>query len=192
MNILFNTKLRRKLLAYSFTHTDEDFYVREIAAFINEDPGNLSRELRRMEEEGLFTSRIKGRAKYYSLNRGYPLFKELKEIVFKTEGVEGSLRRIVNGYKGISTAFIYGSYAKGSEKRGSDIDLILVGKYSQTRFTRDIRILESKLNREINFTSYTSIEYEKEKNNIGGFLNGILKGKIICLKGEPNAGGHHI
>jgi len=43
MALLLNTKLRRKLLTYSFTHPDENYYVRELASLIDEDAGNLSR-----------------------------------------------------------------------------------------------------------------------------------------------------
>ena len=55
--------------------------MRELSGLINEDPGNLSRELRKLEEEGLFASITRGRAKFYSLNKQYPLFKEIKKIV---------------------------------------------------------------------------------------------------------------
>jgi hypothetical protein len=44
------------------------------------------------------------------------------------------------------------------------------------------------LGREINFTVYTQEEFEKEKGKEGGFLNLILKEKIIMLKGILNAG----
>ncbi len=188
MTVLLNTKLRRKLLAYSFTHPDEDYYVREFSGLIQEDPGNLSRELRILEEEGLYTSVTRGRVKLYSLNKKYPLFRELKKIIFKTEGVEGTLKELVGGFKGISVALIYGSYAKEREKKTSDIDLIAVGKFHRNKFTREIHTLELKLGREINFTVYTQEEFEKEKGREGGFLNLILKEKIIILKGILNAG----
>jgi len=184
MTLLLNTKLRRKLLTYSFTHPDENYYVRELASLIDEDAGNLSRELRKLKEEGIYSSFSRGRVKFYSLNKDYPLYKELKKIIFKTEGIEGSLRDLVSQYKGLSFAFIYGSYAKNKEKKTSDIDLILVGKFPQDKFTRQIRDLESKLNREINFTSYTNEEFNKERKEEGGFLNIILKDKIIPLKAK--------
>ena len=85
-------------------------------------------------------------------------------------------------------AFIYGSYAKDKEKKASDIDLVVVGEYPQGKFTRDIRGLELKLNREINFTSYTREELEKERKKEGGFLNLVLKDKILILKGTLSAG----
>jgi predicted nucleotidyltransferase len=188
MSVLLNTKLRGKLLTYSFTHPDENYYVRELSSLIDEDPGNLSRELKKLEEEGLYTSTKKGNVKFYSLNRRYPLFKELKKIIFKTEGVEGSLKEAVSRFKGISLAFIYGSYAKDKEKKVSDIDLVVVGEFPQNKFTHDIRGLESKLNREINFTSYTREEFEKEGKKDGGFLSLVLKDKILILKGTLNAG----
>jgi predicted nucleotidyltransferase len=184
MTVLLNTKLRRKLLAYSFTHPDAQYYVRELAGLIGEDPGNLSRELKRLEDEGLYTAVTRGRIKLYALNKKYPLFKELKKIIFKTEGVEGSLNRIAKGYTGISVAFIYGSYAKHKEGKASDIDLVVVGEFPRGEFTREIRDLESKLNREINFSVYTSEEFEKERNKEGGFLHVVLKDKVIMLKGE--------
>ena len=187
MSVLLNTKLRRKLLTYSFTHPDENYYVRELSGLIDEDPGNLSRELKKLEDEGLYTSMTKGGAKFFSLNKSYPLFKELKTIIFKTEGVEGSLKEVVSKFKGISLAFIYGSYAKDKDNKASDIDLVVVGQFPQNKFTRDIRDLESKLNREINFNSYTREEFEKDGKKDGGFLNLVLKDKILILKGTLNA-----
>lgn len=186
MSVLINTRLRRKLLAYSFTHSDENYYVRELSSLIDEDPGNLSRELRKLEAEGLYTSFTKGNVKFYSVNKNYSLFKELKKIIFKTEGVEGSIKEIVLKHKGIALAFIYGSYAKNKETSASDIDLVVVGKFNRDRFTNDVRSLETKLNREINFTVYAEDEFEKEVKKDGGFLNLVLKDKFIILKGRLN------
>ena len=184
MSLLLNSKLKRKLLTYAFTHPDESYYVRELACLIQEDPGNLSRELRRLEDEGLYLSAVKGRVKVFFLNKRYPLFREMKKIISKTEGVQGSLEELVRRHPGITLAFVYGSYAKGRERKGSDVDLVIVGEFTRNSFTRDVRALESKLNREINFTHYTGSEFEAERKKEGGFLNLILKDKIIVLKGE--------
>ncbi len=185
MFLLLNSKLRRKLLTYSFTHPDENYYVRELSHLIDEDPGNLSRELKRLEDEGLYSSVTKGRIKLFSLNKKYPLYKELKKIIFKTEGVEGSLRELVRRHEGITLAFLYGSYAKNRERKTSDIDLVVVGEFPRDSFSRDVRQLESRLNREINFTAYGKGEFGKERKKEGGFLNLVLEDKIIVLKGTP-------
>ena len=84
MSILLGTKLRKKLLAYSFSHPDESFYVRELSGLIQQDPGNLSRELRKLEAEGIYSSVVRGNVKFYSLNKSYPFFRELKKIVLNS------------------------------------------------------------------------------------------------------------
>jgi DNA-binding transcriptional ArsR family regulator len=84
MSVFLGTKLRKNLLAFSFNHPDETFYVRELSGLIRQDPGNLSRELRKLEEEGIYSSRTRGNVKFYSLNKAYPLFKEVKKIVLNS------------------------------------------------------------------------------------------------------------
>lgn len=184
MKVLLKTKLRRSLLGYAFTHPEVNYYVRELASYIHEDPGNLSRELRKLEDEGLYKSVTRGRLKLYSLNKAYPLFNELKAIVSKTEGVEAELKWLIEVDKGISLAFIYGSYAKNKEKASSDIDLVVVGDFDRRAFTEMVRRLEGKIDREVNFNSYTADEFKTERKKRGGFLNLVLKDKVIILKGK--------
>ena len=179
-----SSKLRSKLLSYFFTNPEKSLYVRELGIVLDLDPGNLSRELRKLEQEGIFTSYTKGQIRFYSVDKKYPLFSDMKNIIFKTEGVEGSLRQLVSEYAGITLAFIYGSYAKGKERGSSDIDIVVVGSFPRDEFTRKLRVLEAKLNREANFNSYTKAEFAKERKKDGGFLNVVLKDKVILLKGD--------
>ena len=186
-----NSKLRSRLLAYFFTNPEKSLYVRELGIILGLDPGNLSRELRTLEQEGIFTSYTKGQTKFYSLDKKYPLFSDLKNLIFKTEGVEGSLRQLVSEYAGIALAFIYGSYAKGKERGSSDIDIVVVGSFPRDDFTRKLRALEAKLNREANFNSYTNAEFAKDSKKDGGFLNVVLKDKVILLKGNLDDRSSH-
>jgi len=69
--------------------------------------------------------------------------------------------------------------------------LVLKGRQprlARNKFTREIRALELKLGREINFTVYTQEEFEMERKKEGGFLNLILKDRVVILKGILNAG----
>jgi predicted nucleotidyltransferase len=186
MSLLLGTKMRGKLLAYSFTHPDENYYVRELSSLIGEDPGNLSRELRKLEEEGLYTSFVKGKAKFYSLNKRYPLFRELKRFVSKTAGVDGSLREVLDKFKGISLAFIYGSYAKGKERVNSDVDLMIIGNVDMDRLDILLGGLEKKLGREINYVLYSMKEFRSKRKAKDGFLMDVLAGDKSMLIGTEN------
>lgn len=183
---LLVSKLRRRLLTHYFTHPDEKYYVREVASLLALDPGNLSKEFRRLTEEGLFREEQKGRIKFYRLNPDYPLYQELKQIIFKTEGIEGSLKELVHRFPEIRAAFLYGSYAKGKEKASSDVDLVIVGTPDRKRLTSQIRELEERLGREINFNLYPQEEFQKKVQKKGSFLDRIVAGEKILLKGRLN------
>jgi predicted nucleotidyltransferase len=182
--LLLKTKLRKDLLSYLFSNPDKNCYLRELASLIDADAGNLSRELRMLEGEGLLISKKQGNQKMFRINKKYPLFKELKQIIFKTTGIEGSLRKLLSSYRGIKKAFIYGSYSKNIENSASDVDLMIVGDVPVRDLTSGIRSLEDKLSREINFTVFSEKEYDKEKQKNGSFVHIVESGKKISLK-EP-------
>ncbi|MHB8277654.1 MAG: archaellum operon transcriptional activator EarA family protein, partial [Candidatus Humimicrobiaceae bacterium] len=123
---LTKSKVRRKILSYFFSNTEQELYLREMARLIDEDPGNLSKELSKLEKEQLFSSRFRGNQKYYYLNKEYPLFNEIKSVVFKTIGIKGLIQDLVTYSNGVIAAFIYGSYANNTENSYSDIDLCLI------------------------------------------------------------------
>jgi hypothetical protein len=68
------SKARQRLLAYYFANPAARLHLRDLAGQLDIDPANLSKELRRLETEGLFRSEVNGRQKYFQLNRDYPLF----------------------------------------------------------------------------------------------------------------------
>ncbi len=80
------SKARQHLLAYYFTNPTARHHLRDLAECLSIDPSNLSKELARLEREGLFRSEVNGRQKYFQLNREYPLFHEVRKIIAKTIG----------------------------------------------------------------------------------------------------------
>ncbi|MFH1772284.1 MAG: nucleotidyltransferase domain-containing protein [Candidatus Omnitrophota bacterium] len=180
------SKLRRKLISYFFTNSNANLYLREIAAFLNEDPGNLSKELARLEREGIFISARRGNQKYFSLNKEYPLYDELKSIVFKTIGVEGELKSVINHIDGVVLSFIYGSFASNRENNMSDIDLLVVGNPDEDKLMLKIDGLEKKIHREINYNIYSKEEFKSKIQKNNSFIINVLKGKKIILKGNIN------
>src|SRR5580692_12248204 len=92
------SKTRQRLLTYYFTNPTARLHLRELAGLLAADPSNLSKELARLEREGLFKSEFSGRQKYFQLNRDYPLYAEVRGIVSKTIGapslISESLKKI--------------------------------------------------------------------------------------------------
>src|ERR1035441_8146477 len=99
---------RRRLLAYYFTNPTARHHLRDLAARLSTDPSNLSKELGRLEREGLFLSEIGGRQTYFHRNRKYPLCAEVKRIVEKTIGAVTVLQESLRKIEGIDKAYLYG------------------------------------------------------------------------------------
>jgi len=180
------SKLREELLALYFTNPDKKYYLRELERILNFSVGNIRRELIKLESTGLFLSENKGNLVYYYLNQSYPLFEELKSIIFKTSGAPKMLQNILEKFNSISQAFIYGSFAKGEEKEGSDIDLLIIGEVNEDKLIEVISKLERKLQREINYTIYRKEDFKKKKEEGNPFILDILNEKKIFLIGDKN------
>jgi predicted nucleotidyltransferase len=146
----------------------------------------IRKELIHLEEEGVFLLRRKGNLTYYLLNQSYPLFDELKSIVFKTIGVQGLLREVLSKIKGIEVAFIYGSFAKHEETAKSDIDLLIIGKFNDSRLLREINKLEKILKREINYSIFRRDELKKKMEEKDPFVIDLHKHPKIFVVGGQN------
>ena len=181
------SRLRNKILLHFFTNIDSEMYLREMALRLEEDPGNLSKELSKLEKEGIFISQFRGKQKYFFLNKTYPLFNELKSIIFKTIGIKGSLGKIINETSGIVSAFIYGSFANGKENASSDIDLCLIVKdsvFNENNFISKINDFAKNISREINYIYYSEDEWEKQVNGNDSFIINIKMSPKVVLKGD--------
>lgn len=183
-SLLSKSSLKKRLLAIFFTNPEAELYVREAAARINADPTNVSRELRKLEEEGLFFSKSRGKQKYFRLNKNYPLYGEFKSMIMKTVGVQGSLETLVKGVPGVRRAFIYGSFARNTERAGSDIDLCLIvrkNEFKESSLLEGLHRLERALGREINYTFLTEEEWKSKQRLKDSFIMKLLANKRIEL-----------
>ena len=180
------SKLREELLVLYFTNPNKKYYLRELERLLNFSVGNIRRELIKLESTGLFLSENKGNLVYYYLNQSYPLFEELKSIIFKTSGAPKMLQNFLEKFNGISQAFIYGSFAKREEKEDSDIDLLIIGEVNEDKLIEVISKLERRLQREINYAIFGKEDFKKKKEERNPFILDILKEKKIFLIGDEN------
>ena len=149
-------------------------------------PGTFQRTLNNLASEGILESEYKANARYFKVNKHYPLLKELKSIVFKTVGIIGTLKDVLKGLEQIQVAFIYGSYAKAKESYLSDIDLVIIGNPNEDELIKKFDNLEEKLQREINYKLYTLTIFKKNIKEEEPFILEILRDKKIMIIGEEN------
>ncbi len=78
------SKTRRKIITLFSKYPDYRVHIRGLAKITREDPGNVSRELARLEKIGYVKAYKEGNTKVYGVNQRFILFKELQSMVLKT------------------------------------------------------------------------------------------------------------
>ncbi len=175
------SKARQRLLAYYFTNPTVRRHLRDLAKRLSIDPSNLSKELGRLEREGLFRSEVSGRQKYFQLNREYPLFEEVRSIVAKTIGAIPLIAESLKKVEGLGEAYLYGSFARNQQDASSDIDLLVIGSPMGEALAEVMQKLERRLGREINYTVFSRKEFESRRNRKDAFLENVWHNKRVSL-----------
>ncbi len=183
---VFKSKTRKALFRLFFTNPESEYYLRELERILDIPVSMIRKELLRLEESGIFASSRKGNLVYFFLNKSYPLFEEMKSMVFKTIGIKGLLKDAFTEIKGIETAFIYGSFAKNEENAKSDIDLFIIGKVNEDKLVTKIGKLEKLLKREINYSLYSNSDFIKKRKEKDPFILDLLESPKIFLAGDKN------
>jgi len=84
LEVFITSRVRRKIVVVYAKYPDFKTHVRGLAKLIKEDPGNIQRELKKLEKVGFLKSEKKGNTKVYFTNKHFPIFKELQSIVLKS------------------------------------------------------------------------------------------------------------
>jgi uncharacterized protein len=181
------SKTRRGLLALLYGRPDETFYVNQLMQATGSGSGAVQRELKLMTEAGVLNRTQQGNLVNYQANPDSHIFSELKSIVRKTFGAAGVVRRAL-GTKAeqIRLAFIFGSVARGSDDRKSDLDLMVVGSISFGDVVSLIAPVEKQLGREINPVVYPPAEFRRKIKTDHHFVTTVLKGEKIFLIGDES------
>ncbi len=185
-SLLFN-QTRRALMALFYENTDHSFYVNQIVQSINKGSGAVQRELRLMTEAGLLLREKKGNQVYYQANSKSPIFDELRSIVRKTFGVAGIIKQaLVPVAAKIRFAFIFGSVARGTDDRASDIDLMLIGPLSFDEAAAAVSKAQNAIRREINPIVYPVEEFRKRLKEKHPFVMEVMQSEKIFVVGNED------
>lgn len=181
---------RRRVLGLLLLHPEVAFHVREIARQTETNAGTLHKELARLAQAGLLNRERMGNQLRYSANRQCPIFEELASILRKTSGLaDVLLDAIAPLAKKVKVALIFGSVARGEERAGSDVDVLLVGDIGFADAVKTLHAAQEKIGREINPVVMSPDEYRRKILGGDGFLRDVLaKDKLFLMGDEDELG----
>jgi len=176
------------LLRLFVLHPTRDFYQRELANLTGERLFLVQKGVARLVRSGLVDRVSRGNRVYYRANRAHPAFEDLKAAILKTAGLGDVLRDQVCALGDrVKLAFVYGSVTRGDETAASDIDIMLIGNLTGKEVASVFAPIKKVLNREINPSVYSLIEFRKKVRERHPFLTTVLKEPKLFLLGDKRA-----
>lgn len=183
-------KVRSSVLALLFCHSDKAFYFREIERSVGMGRGAVQRELENLVNAGLVTRRKHGNQTYYQANPKSAIFSEVKSLMVKTAGVADVLRESLMPLADrITTAFIYGSFAKGTETAASDVDVLIIGDVTFAEVVDRLAAVQETIGREVNPSVYPAAEFMTKVSEARHFVASVMGEPRIFLIGDEDVLG---
>jgi len=180
-------KTRQALLSLLYTRADEAHLQENLIQLAALGRGTVQRELQFLERAGVVRRTVHGRQVYFQANAECPIYSELRGLIVKTAGVADALRMALAPLAGgIRVAFIYGSIARGKERRASDVDVMVIGEVSFAETADALARAQDAIGREVNPSVYPLNEFRAKLAARHHFLLSVLKGEKIFLIGAEH------
>jgi predicted nucleotidyltransferase len=182
------SRTQQRVMGLLFGSPERSFYVNEVTRLAGVGTGTVQRELEGMASCGLLTVTKQGNQKHYQANRESPIFAELRGIVLKTFGVADVLRDALKPWGDrVEAAFVYGSVAKGTDKAGSDIDLMIVSdRLAYPEIIEALVTAEKRIGRRVNPTLYKPAEFRRKLADENAFLRRVMERPKLNLIGSTD------
>ncbi len=173
---LFTSKTRIKIISF-FLFGKNESHIREISRELKISVSAVKREIDNLKSIGL----INLDKNKITLNKNCNYLEDLKNLFIKTDYIIYPIKDVLKNEK-IRYAFIFGSFARGTYTKDSDIDLMIIGNLDSFNLYKKLKPVENKIKRDINPVVWTLENLKKEKNS--GFVKDIFKKGIIMIKGS--------
>lgn len=182
------TPVQQRVLALLFGQPDRRFQSAELIRLARGGTGAVHRQLERLAASGLVTVESIGNQKHYRARRDSPVFNELHGLVVKTIGVAEPLRRaLASRGDAIRAAFVYGSVARGTDKAGSDIDLMVISdSVGYPELFEDLQAVEGVLARKVNPTVMSTSQWRNRRRRASSFAARVASQPRVFVIGSDD------
>lgn len=176
---LFSSKVRIKLLSLFLLNPDQAYFVRELTRRLNERINSIRRELDNLQKLGLLVSHTEDRKKYYTVNRDFEIFEELRSLIIKS-GVtpQEKAMRMLQALKGVQLVILTGAF---TQQRLPKTDLLIVGSPKREKLLGAVAELEKTVGKQIRYSIIDQNEYDYRRTMHDLFLSDIISSEHITV-----------
>lgn len=180
---LFRSDAQGEILARLFLNPDKAFTISELARAASTPYASAHREVSRIAEMGLATTRKRGQAVEVQARPDTAVFRPLAGLLSLTYGPAIVIPSHLAGIGGIAKAYIYGSWAARrtgeSGDTPGDIDLLIVGDPPRSEVYEAASAAGSALARAVNPRIVSSAAWDGQTTD--PFLRTLAERPLIQL-----------
>jgi predicted nucleotidyltransferase len=184
MSVFGRSRVRDRILLEFFARPGTSAHVREMARRVQASAPTVGEELARLARLGVLQTESVGRSLVYSINERSPLLAEIRGLVQKTIGVEGLIRQAIEGLPGVDAAYIFGSYAAGTDSARSDIDLLVIGRPDRVALSERLAPVERAIGRDVNVVTKTEADVRQRGGGGDPFWRQVLAKPMVHVAGR--------
>ena len=182
---ILSSRARAEIFRLLFGGTGEELHVRAIERRSGLNDSTIRQELRKLVRLDLVHSRRDSNRVYYRAKTENPLYPEIRNLVLKTAGLADVLKPALRD-KRIRAAFVFGSLARGVEKAGSDVDVMVIGELGLRDLSGLLSGIEEKIGREVNPHVLHEDEFRTRLRAKEHFVTSVMKSPKIYLRGSQD------
>ena len=165
---LLRSNAQGLILAQLYMNPDDGFSISELARFADTSVPTAMREVDRLLDARLVTSKTFGRAHLIRVNQQHELHDAVRKIIAYSYGPAAILPAALYGIDGIEHAYLFGPWAaRLTRQLGPDpheVDLLLVGYVNRIEASRAAARVEGYLERAVNVQFVSTSEWNKGEN----------------------------
>ena len=181
---MFRSELQVHLLALLLLQPERTWTLDILSDQLNAPPSSIHRELHRLLDAGLARRDTRQRPHSYRAATDAPGYRPLRELLELTAGVPLRLADELADVEGIVAAAIHGSWAAGTVRPDSDLDVIVVTDGDRRVVQRAARRVGQQISRDIDASVLSREDFDDLRRSRNPFLGRILHGPRIDIIGD--------
>ena len=182
---LLSSRVMAEVLRLLFVSEDSELHAREMARQAGLADATVRQELTRLARLEIIEARRAGNRTNYRANPKHPLYPDIRNLVLKTSGLVDVLRDALVDPR-VQIAFVFGSFASGTAKATSDVDLMVIGTIRMRELSKLLSGVSAKLGREVNPHILTAEDLSERKKTGDHFLTAVLGSPILFVIGSQD------
>lgn len=162
-----------------FFNEKERFYANEIAKKIKEDPSNVYKKLKELKREEILSDEVKGRERFFFLNKKNSLLKEYKKIILHSIGLEKQLKDEIGCLQGVMSIYIFGTYGKNLPPKKGSINILVVGTFNTKKVEDKLLKIQALVGRNIRLGELTEKDFKQRRKEKDPLLKDMFSNRYV-------------